>query len=192
MNASATLCIVTPRLLVRDWADGDLAGVRALRSDPRATRFMGFAPQTPEESRAWLDDAIEHNGRTPRRAHSLGIARRSDQRLIGWIGIGRSERDRTVGTLGLGYMLHGDHHGQGYMTEAAGAVVEFGFSVLGAQRAGAWCYAENQASARVLWKLGMVLQRRYWDVDPASGQLEECLELSVGVEDWLAGSPVRR
>lgn len=109
--------------------------------------------------------------------------------MIGWIGIGQSERDRTPGTLGFGYMLHSAHHGRGYMTEAAGAVVDFGFSVLRGQRVGAWCYAENRASAGVLRKVGLILQRRYWDEDPKDGELKECLEFAVSLEERLATLP---
>ncbi|HEY4026894.1 MAG TPA: GNAT family N-acetyltransferase [Candidatus Dormibacteraeota bacterium] len=186
MNPWATLCIVTPRLLVRDLAEDDLAAVHAFRADPRVTRFMGFLPETLAESRGWLTEAVGHNRLTPRHAFNFGIVLHSDRRLIGWIGIGQSQRDRAPGTFGLSYMLHSAHHGRGYMTEAARVVVAFGFGVLRGQRVGAWCYAENHASVGVLRKVGLVLQRRYWDEDPTTGQPEECLEFAVSLEEWLA------
>jgi RimJ/RimL family protein N-acetyltransferase len=43
----------------------------------------------------------------------------------------------------------------GYATEAARAVVEFGFATLGLHRIHAHYFAENKASGRVLEKFGM-------------------------------------
>ncbi len=62
----------------------------------------------------------------------------------------------------------------GYATEAARAIVRFGFEELGLHRIAAWTVADNAASIRVLEKLGMKAEGRlrdkecykgrYWDV----------------------------
>jgi RimJ/RimL family protein N-acetyltransferase len=65
----------------------------------------------------------------------------------------------------LGYWLGVDHWGQGYATEAARAVLRYGFSTLGLHRIEAAHYPRNQASGRVLEKIGMqregVLRNNY-------------------------------
>ncbi len=56
----------------------------------------------------------------------------------------------------LGYTVAMDHWGKGYATEAARAVVDFGFQSLDLVRIHAGYYLSNPASGRVLEKLGFV------------------------------------
>lgn len=55
----------------------------------------------------------------------------------------------------LGYWIGVPYWNQGYATEAASAVVAFGFGALGLHRIYAFVHAGNSASARVLEKIGM-------------------------------------
>ena len=34
-------------------------------------------------------------------------------------------------------------------------------------------------------KVGLILQRHYWDQDPKDGELKECLEFAKSREEWL-------
>lgn len=43
--------------------------------------------------------------------------------------------------------------------------------------------------AGVLRRVGLILQRRYWDEDPKDGDLKECLEFAVSLDEWLATLP---
>ena len=149
------------RLLLRDFVAEDLADVHAFRSDAEVARFVDFGPETPEQSRAWLEDAIHHNRARPRRAYSLAIVRRADARVIGSIGFGESSRyPAGTGEYGVGYALARDAWGQGYAAEALRAAIDHCFGALGARRVSAWCWAENAASARVMEKAGMRFARR--------------------------------
>jgi len=58
----------------------------------------------------------------------------------------------------LGYALSSDYWGMGLASEAALALVNFGFSHVGFQRIEARCMVENAASVRVLEKVGMRLE----------------------------------
>ncbi len=59
------------------------------------------------------------------------------------------------GIAELGYWVGVPYWGRGYATEAAAAVVEFGFRVLALERIWARAFARNPASSRVLEKIGM-------------------------------------
>ena len=73
----------------------------------------------------------------------------------------------------LGYELDPRYWENGYATEAARALLAFGFQELGLHRIWAQCIAENVASAHVLEKIGMQqeghlrqnewMQGRWWD-----------------------------
>ncbi|HEY0008726.1 MAG TPA: GNAT family protein [Tepidisphaeraceae bacterium] len=56
----------------------------------------------------------------------------------------------------LGYWIGVPHWGRGYCTEAAVAVVEFGFNQLGLRKVTCRHLACNPASGRVMAKAGMV------------------------------------
>jgi RimJ/RimL family protein N-acetyltransferase len=185
------LAILTERLELRDFRGSDLADVYAFRSDPEVTRFMEFIPETWPETRTWLDKVIFHNRERPRVAYNLAIVTRTENRVIGWIGFGDSERHPGKDELGFGYALHRVCWGRGYAAEAVKAVVGFGFQQLGRRRASAWCYAENRASARVLDKAGLRLERRFVKTEPVSGETKECLEYAIHAEEWDAGTAVR-
>jgi RimJ/RimL family protein N-acetyltransferase len=182
------LPLLTERLLIRDFDEVDLPDVHAMRCDPEVARFMDFAPETLDESRAWLEGVIFHNRKVPRAAYNLAIVHREDGRVIGWIGIGDSERYPTKGELGFGYMLNRAYWGQGYATEAARAIVSFGFTALGGRRISAWCYADNQASARVLEKAGLRFERRFSTIETKSGRAVECLEYALSADAWHDGA----
>lgn len=64
------------------------------------------------------------------------------------------ERWKDHGLAELGYWFGVPHWGRGCCTEAAAAVVDFGFQVLGVRKAHSCCMTVNPASRRVLVKLG--------------------------------------
>jgi RimJ/RimL family protein N-acetyltransferase len=45
MERSDDFCLVTPRLLLRDYVEDDLPDVHAFRSNPEVARFMEFSPE---------------------------------------------------------------------------------------------------------------------------------------------------
>ena len=62
-------------------------------------------------------------------AFSFSIDRRGDLAFLGRMSIRPAEGERR---WDIGFWLHPDYHGQGYMREAAQAVIGFGFKVLDA------------------------------------------------------------
>ena len=84
---------------------------------------------------------------------------------IRW-GIALKETDELIGTCGfmnwakrhkraqIGYELSENYWGKGYGTEAAEAVVKYGFNAMDLQRIEALIYPENEGSFRLVEKLG--------------------------------------
>ena len=56
----------------------------------------------------------------------------------------------------IGYWMHPDHQGKGYTTEAAQAIVDWGFSVLSAKKITSAHASWNEVSGKVLRKAGFV------------------------------------
>ncbi len=81
----------------------------------------------------------------------------SEGLLIGAVGLRIDDEDQRAE---LGYWIGKPYWGQGYCTEAAGAVIRFGFEQLGLNRIFAHHFARNPASGRVMQKLGMAHEGR--------------------------------
>src|SRR5262249_53403491 len=153
--------ISTRRLLLRDFVEEDWADVHAFRSDPLVAWATEFAPENQEETREWLRFIARYDQRDPRLTYNLAIVLRLNGAVIGWIGIGLpSRRTSNLREYDFGYCLNREFWGRGYMTEAAQAILAFGFGYLRAQRIFAECHVTNSASARVMEKAGMRLEGR--------------------------------
>jgi RimJ/RimL family protein N-acetyltransferase len=62
---------------------------------------------------------------------------------------------RELATRVIGWTLHPDHVGNGYMTEAAGAVLKLAFRELGLHRVSAELDPRNRSSAALCERLAM-------------------------------------
>lgn len=152
-GALADVRLTTPRLVLRELALEDAPAVQAWAADPEVARYMPWGPNTPEETEAFLRGVVPTRWETPRRTFELGVVLRASGGLVGACGIRiRSPEDRVAD---LGYAFRRDAWGQGLATEAARALVEFGFRTLRMHRIWATCHVDNARSARVLEKVGM-------------------------------------
>jgi RimJ/RimL family protein N-acetyltransferase len=164
--------LVTDRLVLRELRLEDARAVAERAGDRRVARYLIAVPTPYPVSLAarWI------SGRQswwPGRGVTLAIARRDNpDDLLGTASLRRFLRDRRAE---LGYWLGADAWGRGYATEAAGAILDFGFRDLGLERIYAQVLEGNDASCRVLEKLGMINEgtrrrhvrkgRKLWDVD---------------------------
>lgn len=82
----------------------------------------------------------------------LAIVLRAQGRLCGGIGLHPEKQHQRAE---LGYWIGFPYWGHGYATEAAQAVMRYGFEQLQLNRIFATHFKENRASEKVLTKLGM-------------------------------------
>lgn len=158
------MTLTTPRLLLRELAPDDADALNEIERDERVTRYMSFDPQSLDQTRAYLEAAQRQQAETPRRTFDLAIAPLGAAKLLGRCGleIRRPEHREAV----LWYVLHPAAWGRGYVSEAATALIDFGFRTLGLHRVWADCDPRNAASCRVAERLGMTREGRlrdnYW------------------------------
>jgi [ribosomal protein S5]-alanine N-acetyltransferase len=86
----------------------------------------------------------------------------------------------------IGYELNPKHWNNGFATEAASAIADFGFSHFGVHRIWADCIAENTGSAHVLEKLGMKLEGRLREHKYFKGRWWDTLMYAILADEWEA------
>ncbi|HKQ13142.1 MAG TPA: GNAT family N-acetyltransferase [Steroidobacteraceae bacterium] len=143
--------IQTPRLSFRDFTVDDYEAVHSYASDPEVTRYTAFGPNTPEQTRGFLQFVSGESSQDVRANYSFALIDRETSKLIGSCGLMRS--DMNGPQYSFGYVLRKDRWGQGLASEAAVALVEFGFGELRAHRLWAHVFVGNKSSERLLQKL---------------------------------------
>ena len=146
-----TEAYLTPRLILRRIRMEDAMPLHInCSSDPKVARYLRrSATIDPMKTKAlvagWIeryetDDfflwAVEYEGQ-----------------VIGTVNLHDVCREEKC--CEIGFSIGSKWWKQGIMTEAAGAVVRRALNELGFERVAGWCAAENEASARVMEKIGM-------------------------------------
>ena len=172
----------TTRLVLREFREDDWPALHAVESLPEVARYQWFEPRTAEESRAYVIGACEGAAEDPRRTYDLAVVLQAEDRLIGRCGLGITDLDLDQAMLW--YTLHPAYWGQGYVTEAARELVDFGFRQLQLHRIWADCDPANVASWRVLEKLGMRREGHLRENARIKGEWVDSLIYAVLKREW--------
>jgi RimJ/RimL family protein N-acetyltransferase len=147
-----TLPIVTERLVIRRYTHDDIPDVLGLASHPSFARLISENIQaTEEEIRKYIDLQNSYQPFEKDKVFELAVERKEDGKVIGLLGM--ICQDHRQGEMG--WALGVEYRGQGYATEAARALMDYGFNSLGLHRIHADTSTDNLASWRVMERLGM-------------------------------------
>lgn len=147
-----SLPIVTERLILRRYGHDDIPDVLGLASHPSfAWLISENIPATEEDIRKYIDLQISYQPFEKDKVFELAAERKEDGKVIGLMGMIR--RDHRQGEIGWG--LGVEYRGQGYATEAARALMDYGFHSLGLYRIHADTNSDNLASWRIMERIGM-------------------------------------
>jgi ribosomal-protein-alanine N-acetyltransferase len=163
----------TARLLLRPFRADDHAELHAIAGDPEVVRWMDWGPNTPAETSTFLGYALTSETETPRRSWKLAVVRTADGALIGSAELHIESPEHRRGTMG--YLISPSAQGQGYATEVAQAVLDFGLTDANLHRVTATCDPENIGSVRVLEKIGMTREGRMRDYFVIRGEWRDRL-----------------
>ena len=146
--------LLTARLVIRRFTAADAAPFARYRSIPEVARYQSWnAPYPLEQARAfvgWLEDGHPDD---PGEWFQLAIAtREAPDRLIGDCGF-RARGDEPA-IADVGFTLDPAAQGHGYATEAGGELLRYLFEDRGKHKVCADCDTRNDASWRLLERLG--------------------------------------
>ena len=147
------LPIETSRLRLRSFVPGDLAALHAIRSREDVHRWLYSQPCSEDEVREMLERRIARVDDAPETGVALAVELRESGEFVGDVSLTLGSPEHRQAEIG--FIFHPDHHGRGYATEAAEAVLALAFGTYDLHRVYGRLEARNTASARVLQKLGM-------------------------------------
>jgi ribosomal-protein-alanine N-acetyltransferase len=145
--------LTTERLLLREFRSTDHAAVQAYASDPEILTYADWGPNTPEDTTAFLAMVLAQGLALPRTDFQLAVTDLAGT-LVGAVNLAVVSPEDRRGEIG--WLVTRPEWGKGYATEAAGALLRFGFAELGLHKISATTDPENVASWRVMEKIGMV------------------------------------
>src|ERR1700679_1831596 len=142
--------IETPRLILRPWSEADREAFVRIVSDPEVGEWLGGA-RTRDQAIADFDrmqavwDAHGHG--------QFAIERKADAVLAGRVGCRRQPPEWNhpmMGEVEIGWLLAREAWGHGYASEAAAAVLPWGFEALGVATIFSWTARINHRSEAVM------------------------------------------
>lgn len=176
--------IQSARLVLRLVRDEDLPQLLEMNADDSVTRYL------PYESWRGMDDARAWMGRAQARlaageAWQFVIALRGSGQLVGSFLL--FHFDIPNGRAEIGYLLGRAHWGAGYMQEAAAAMVDYAFGTAGLRRLEAEIDPRNEASARLLERVGFVKEGHLRERWATKGEVSDSGLYGLLRSDWAAG-----
>jgi RimJ/RimL family protein N-acetyltransferase len=172
----------TERLILRDFVKEDWQRVLEYQSDPLYLRYYEWTERTPDAVQDFVGWFLEHQKQSPRIKFQLAITLKSNHLLIGNCGI-RMDKVNAL-QADVGYELDPQYWNHGYATEAAHAIVDFGFSRFNLHRVWSWCIADNLGSAHVLEKLGMRLEGHLRENEYYRDRWWDTLMYGILADEW--------
>lgn len=156
--------IETERLILRPWEEGDAEELFAYAKNPNVGPKAGWKPHDDvEESLEIIRKLFIPN-------NVWAIVHKEKGEIIGSIGYEDDIRRHNWESKELGYSLREESWGQGIMTEAAKAVIEYGFDFLGLGLISVLTSLNNQRSQGVIRKCGFKYE----------GTLRKCYKIYDG------------
>jgi len=153
---SGIVVVETARLLVRQWVPDDWKRLLPLATDPQVLQYIGNRePWSEERVRKFVEGGIAMSA--SRGWVLWPLICKDDAELIGFCGFnGGFPPD-----VEIGWWLRPAYWGRGLATEAATAVMDYGFTTFGFPRLISVAQPANKRSLRVMEKLGMVFDRQF-------------------------------
>ena len=176
----------TARLIIRPFELQDAEEFHGIVSQPEVMRYLPEEVMSLDEVKSiisWLNDGYRKNTPECIMKFTLAVILKESGRLIGWCGLG--PLDFSPSEIEIFYGLSSDYWGKGIATEAARAVLHYGFDTIGLDQIVAVTNAENVASIKVIQNLGLTFRRKVGKLPEKHSAYEGSLYYSLSREQYV-------
>lgn len=175
----------TERLVLRETTEADAPALFDYYRDPELTKFISFGTHASVEDTlgfiGWMASVYRQQD-----SIRWGIQLKATTRLIGTGGLHFWKRELRMAEVG--YHIGRPFWGMGYATETLGVLVDFGFQHMNLNRIEGRHNAGNDASGRVMEKLGFQREGRWRQREIKDGDFVDVVQFSLMREDYLRDS----
>jgi RimJ/RimL family protein N-acetyltransferase len=181
--------LTTARLVLRTMTAADVDDIHGYQSLADVCRYLPFAPRTRDEVAAKVaqfSQAIALAGD----GDYWQLAVERDGRVIGDVYFKLESVAEAAAEIG--WSLHPDFTGRGYMAEAAGAVLDIAFGAIGLHRVRAQLDPRNDRSAALCRRLGMREEARFVEDTWFKGGWADTAIYAILDREWAARAERRR
>lgn len=163
------------RLVIRPFHIEDAEAVFEYISDPKVMKYIPEGVMTLEETNSFI---LENTGED---AEKFAVLLKDENRLIGHIAFFKYFGDHTYE---IGWVFNPKYYNKGFATEAARAVLNFGFAKMKLHRIIATCQPENTPSYRIMEKIGMRREGYFKKCIPHGDEWWDEYYYSILGEEW--------
>lgn len=184
VNNTTFMNLKSPRLKLIELTEADIIDVHNSNCHPQVARYNTIGiPKAIAETAQLLAPIFDDQVKEIRTLYGWAIRQQKDNNFIGEVGLKLGPSRFKIAELY--YSLHPTYWGQGFATEAALAILHFGFIGLELHRIEAGVAVDNNASIRLLERIGMTREGRKRKVLPIAGEWVDNYHYAILEEDYL-------
>jgi RimJ/RimL family protein N-acetyltransferase len=176
------LPIETKQLLIRLFTEKDLQDHLEYASDPKVTRFEYWEPYTMSKLTEEFRQTQNLEPGTEAHWFELAIELKTTNKVIGSVALKILSHQHRLGEVG--WTLNRNYQHQGYATEAANALLRFGFEELDLFWIISFCHNQNTLSRRLMERLGMHKLKEFTKNKFAKGTWWDEVVYSITKPEW--------
>ena len=185
MRHGGTVHLETERLILRSFREEDgEAMFRNWAGDPEVTKYLTWRPHESADVSRSIAALWERESRKPE-VYQWAIVPRSLGEPIGSLSVVRM--DEAVDSMELGYCIGRPWWGMGFTAEAVGAVIDYLFREVGANRIAACHDVNNPRSGCVMAKAGMKREGTLRAAHRNNQGIVDVTYYSILAEEWKQG-----
>lgn len=173
----------TKHLVLRPFIESDLKALHEYASDPDVVKYMTWGAHTPQDSRLFLEMAMDNYMRSKGRSLDFAVVLKQSGKVIGGCHI-YSEMPKKEAAVG--WVLNKNYWNRGYGTEIAGEIIKIGFQELNLRRIWSCCDTLNHGSYMVMEKNRMRREGVFLKSRFCKGEWHNEYLYAILKEEWEA------
>lgn len=175
---SVKMYIQTERLMIRSFEYSDWQAVHEYTSNPHTMKYIPEGVFTEEDAKEFVMKNADAS------AEKFPVLWAAENRLIGHIAFHKYFGEHTYE---IGWVFHPRFHNKGFASEAASAILKYGFETMKLHRIIATCQPQNIASYRVMEKIGMRKEGYFKKCIPHGDEWWDEYYYAMLREEWRPG-----